>query len=117
MQVIMVDTPYGGVRLRRNEKVVFCQRHHSDPVKEYTPAHLINKKAIVWAMKQMGVTRILGFGSVGSLKPARFPPSALVLPDDWFCINDVQSFFDDAKGHVCVNHGVSHSNSWFKFSM
>ena len=53
IQIVIVETLYGSVRLRRNTHVIFCQRHNADPLIEYTPAHLVNKKAIVAAMKKL----------------------------------------------------------------
>jgi 5'-methylthioadenosine phosphorylase len=75
-------TPFGTVELLRGQigsrSVVFAARHgrqHS------VPPHLINYKAIVTALSQLGVTRIIGTAAVGSLSTDLGPGTAAVLTD------------------------------------
>jgi 5'-methylthioadenosine phosphorylase len=46
--------------------VAFIPRHGRE---HSLPPHMINYRANVWAMKDLGVTRIIGPGAVGSLQP------------------------------------------------
>jgi 5'-methylthioadenosine phosphorylase len=78
-ETVAVDTPYGepsapahigevgGVR------VAFIPRHG---LKHELPPHRINYRANVWAMKELGVSRVVGPNAVGSLqsdvKPGEF---------------------------------------------
>ncbi|MBI4371602.1 MAG: S-methyl-5'-thioadenosine phosphorylase [Elusimicrobia bacterium] len=55
----------------------FLPRHGRGHV--VTPTE-INQRANVWALKSLGVERVLAFGAVGSLKE-ELPPRTFVLPD------------------------------------
>jgi len=82
---------------------VFCQRHQSDPTKDYSPPHLINYKAIQMALKQVGVKFIIAFASVGSLNSEKYPFGTLLVADDFFNIWDIVTFFDCSRGHFIPN--------------
>jgi len=80
-----VDTPYGppSARIRIGEidgtRVAFMPRHGD----EHTlPPHRINYRANVWAMKQVGATRLIGPSACGSLK-AELEPGTFVLCDQF----------------------------------
>lgn len=64
-----VDTAAGRVLVYHNKQrnVFVVQRHAACPDVPYSPPHLINKKAILLAMEELQCTRVLAFGSVGSL--------------------------------------------------
>lgn len=73
-------TPYGSVRVTtgtyRGRPLVFLPRHgfsHS------VPPHLINYRANIWALKMLGVTRIISTSAVGSLRKEIPPGSYVVL--------------------------------------
>ncbi|UWG96150.1 S-methyl-5'-thioadenosine phosphorylase [Dehalobacter sp. DCM] len=63
-----VDTPYGNVSLDIGEigmsEVVFLKRHGTGHT---YPPHRINYRANIWALKTMGVKKILATGAVGSI--------------------------------------------------
>ena len=67
-----VQTPYGDpsapitVGDIAGRSVAFLPRHG---VKHEYPPHRINYRANVWAMKELGVQRLLGPNAVGSLQP------------------------------------------------
>ena len=80
-----VDTPYGppSARIRIGDidgvRVAFMPRHGD----EHTlPPHRINYRANVWAMKQVGATRLIGPSACGSLKP-ELEPGTFVLCDQF----------------------------------
>jgi purine nucleoside phosphorylase len=61
---------------------------------------LINRKAIITALHSLGVTQIIAFGSVGTLKKT-IPLGTLVVPDDFLAPAFPTSFFDySARGHM-----------------
>ncbi len=93
-------TPYGSVKLwfNHNDKIVFVQRHAANPAVDYTPPHLINKKAVVTALKNCGVSRVLAFCSTGSMTPM-IPLGSIVVPDDFLSL-ELITFYDDARAHV-----------------
>jgi 5'-methylthioadenosine phosphorylase len=81
VEEVAVDTPYGppSARIRlggvEGRRVAFMPRHGD----EHTlPPHRINYRANVWAMKQVGVRRIIGPSACGSLKPELEPGTFLV---------------------------------------
>ena len=85
VEEVAVDTPYGppSARIRIGEidgaRVAFMPRHGD----EHTlPPHRINYRANVWAMKQVGVRRIVGPSACGSLKP-ELEPGTFVICDQF----------------------------------
>lgn len=80
----VVRTPYGQAsgaltfgRIGDCEELVFLNRHGYG----HTLApHLINYRANVWALREVGVTQIIAVASAGSLNED-IAPGALVLPD------------------------------------
>lgn len=94
------ETEHGLVNLyvNENDRVIFVQRHAADPNVTYSPPHLINKKAIIKALKQRNVERVLAFNSTGSMKRT-LSIGTLVLPDDFICLSPI-TFFDDYRAHV-----------------
>ncbi len=91
VETIKVDTPYGAPSDKialvtvGNKKVAFMPRHGRD---HDLPPHAIPYRANLYAMKQLGVTRIIGPCAAGSLQPH-------VKPGD-FVICD--QFVDRTKG-------------------
>jgi 5'-methylthioadenosine phosphorylase len=85
VEEVALDTPYGppSARIRVGEiegkRVAFMPRHGD----EHTlPPHRINYRANVWAMKQVGVRRIVGPSACGSLKP-ELEPGTFVVCDQF----------------------------------
>jgi 5'-methylthioadenosine phosphorylase len=81
VEEVAVDTPYGppSARIRLGEvegaRVAFMPRHGD----EHTlPPHRINYRANLWAMRSLGVRRILGPSACGSLKPELAPGTFVV---------------------------------------
>ena len=85
VEEVAVDTPYGPpsahVRIGTIEgaRVAFMPRHGDE---HSLPPHRINYRANVWAMKQVGVTRIIGPAACGALK-AELEPGTFVLCDQF----------------------------------
>lgn len=93
VEEIKVDTPYGppsdklALMTVAGKRVVFLPRHG----REHTiPPHKINYRANLWAMKELGVARLISPSAVGSLQ-------AHIAPGD-FVIND--QFVDRTAGRV-----------------
>ncbi len=85
VEEVAVDTPYGPpsahVRIGSIEgvRVAFMPRHGD----EHTlPPHRINYRANLWAMKEVGVTRIIGPSACGALK-AELEPGTFVICDQF----------------------------------
>ena len=85
VEEVAVDTPYGppSARIRMGEidgsAVAFMPRHGDE---HSLPPHRINYRANIWAMKQVGVRRIVGPSACGSLK-AGLAPGTFVICDQF----------------------------------
>ena len=71
-----VNTPYGftsdsiSLGSMWGKKIAFLPRHGKH---HQHPPHMVNYRANLWALKQLGVSRIIGPCAVGSLKPTIHP--------------------------------------------
>ena len=100
-----IETPYGPpsapltLGTIEGTEVAFLPRHG---LHHELPPHMINYRANAWAMKELGVTRIIGPCAAGSLQP-HVRPGELVLCDQlvdrtW---GRPDTFFDGGVvGHV-----------------
>jgi 5'-methylthioadenosine phosphorylase len=85
VEEVAVDTPYGppSARVRMGEiegrPVAFMPRHGDE---HSLPPHRINYRANVWAMREVGVRRIVGPSACGSLKP-ELEPGTFVVCDQF----------------------------------
>ncbi|RNC63131.1 MAG: S-methyl-5'-thioinosine phosphorylase [Candidatus Dichloromethanomonas elyunquensis] len=99
---ITVDTPYGAVSLQTGEisgvEMVFLRRHGSGHT---VPPHRINYRGNIWALKKLGVRKILATGAVGSIYPD-YRIGDIVLVDQFldFTKNRPQTFFDGGERGV-----------------
>lgn len=82
VEEVAVQTPYGApsaplaVGHVEGRRVAFLARHgpgHS------VPAHRINYRANLWALRRLGVRRVLAPSSVGSLQPELAPGDLVVV--------------------------------------
>ena len=60
------------------KNVVFFARHG---VGHTAPPHVINYRANMWALKEVGVKRVIAIAAVGGIAE-NFPPSAVAVPHD-----------------------------------
>ena len=79
----MVHTPWGAPSapilhgLLNGHRTVFLARHGYD----HTIApHRVNYRANVWALKEVGVTHVVGVAAVGGINPL-LAPGSLMIPD------------------------------------
>ncbi len=102
-RIVAVDTPFGKpsqpmtVGKIGNVEVVIIPRHGKGHILNPTN---VNYRANIWAMKQLGVARILAPCAVGSLKE-EFRPGELVFTDQFIdrTTKRVSTFYDKEK--VC----------------
>ena len=104
---IKVHTPYGApsdvITLGefKGIKIAFIPRHGR---RHSFPPHLINYKANIWAMMDLGVKRIIAPSAVGSLKE-EIKPGDIVIPDQFidFTKRRDYSFYNGAiVGHFSL---------------
>jgi len=85
VEEIKVETPYGApsdkvaLATLEGRPVAFLPRHAKD---HSLPPHMIPYRANLWAMKELGVTRILGPSAAGSLQ-AHVKPGEFVICDQF----------------------------------
>lgn len=102
-KTINPHTPYGPtsdsiiVGMAGDRKIAFLPRHGKG---HKIPPHIINYRANIWALKDLGVKRIIAPSAVGSLN-YRYAPGDIMLPDQFidFTKNRNYSFFDGSQ--VC----------------
>ncbi|HEY8909195.1 MAG TPA: S-methyl-5'-thioadenosine phosphorylase [Desulfosporosinus sp.] len=101
-RVVAVETPYGPVETvvgeLANREIVFMSRHGRDHA---TPPHLVNYRANIWAIRELGVRKIIATAAVGSLSPD-FRLGELVLLDQFldFTKSRPQTFYEGGQKGV-----------------
>jgi 5'-methylthioadenosine phosphorylase len=101
---VKVETPYGDpsetvlVGEVAGRRVAFLPRHGRD---HRYPAHKIPYRANLWALRSIGVRRILAPSAVGSLT-ASYGPGTLIIPDQMVdrTRGREQTFYDKNAVHV-----------------
>jgi 5'-methylthioadenosine phosphorylase len=101
---VELTTPYGepsgpvAVGAVGGRSVAFLARHGAG---HRYPAHRINYRANLWALRSLGVRRVLAPCAVGSLQP-ELGPGSLVVPDQLVdrTSGRVQTYFDTGAVHV-----------------
>lgn len=86
VETVSLETPYGPVpHLQRLDlgaglECWFLSRHGQERYSVSAP--FVNYRANLYALKVLGVERILSWSGPGSLRPERFHPGDLILPSD-----------------------------------
>jgi 5'-methylthioadenosine phosphorylase len=101
---VKIDTPFGApsdpiaVGEVAGRKVAFLPRHGRD---HRFPPHKIPYRANMWALRSLGVRRVLAPTAVGSLTPS-YGPGTLVVPDQLVDRTRTreQTYFDEGACHV-----------------
>lgn len=105
IEEIEVDTPFGRAsdRLRISElegkRIAFLPRHS---YKHNIPPHKVNYRANIWALKKIGVQRIIAVNAVGGINE-QYNPGDIVIPEQIIDLSRsrVSTFFDaDDVVHV-----------------
>ncbi|XRO74877.1 S-methyl-5'-thioadenosine phosphorylase [Methanocaldococcus sp. 28A] len=93
----IIDTKYGRAKviIDKENEVVLLFRHG---IKHNIPPHKINYRANIYALKKLGVERILAINSVGSLKEI-IKPGMFFIPNDFieFTKKREETFYDEGK--------------------
>jgi len=79
------------------KEVAFLNRHGK---KHTIPPHLVNSRANLWALKSLGIERIIGICAVGSLKE-NYKPGQLVIPDQFIDFTKKRNYTFYEKDKVC----------------
>lgn len=98
----VVRTPYGEALVLlgayRGVRVGFVRRHGPG---HRVPPHRVNYRANIWAVRELGLERVLGTAAVGSLNPC-MGPGDLVLVDQFidFTRRRESTFFEGGDSGV-----------------
>lgn len=97
-----METPYGTVEPTigklANRELVFMSRHGRNHA---VPPHLVNYRANIWALRKLGVRKILATAAVGSLS-SNFRSGEMVLIDQFldFTKSRSQTFYEGGQQGV-----------------
>jgi len=82
------------------KRVAFLSRHGK---KHQFPPHRVPERANLWALKEIGIEKIIGLSSVGSLQKS-FKPGDIVISDQFidFTKNREYTFYDKEACHVSL---------------
>ncbi len=100
---IKVHTPFGepssliSIGDYQDIKVAFVPRHGRNHT---LPPHRVNYRANIWALKQLGVSRIIASSAVGSLRDS-YKPGNFVIPDQFIdrTKKRIDTFYEG--GQIC----------------
>lgn len=100
----VMHTPYGEPSgplthgVLNGKEVIFLARHGYGHT---IPPHRINYRANVWALKEIGVRRVVAVAAVGGIH-ADLPPGRLVVPDQIidYTWARASTFYEDGLTHV-----------------
>jgi 5'-methylthioadenosine phosphorylase len=101
---VKIDTPFGppsdpiSVGEVAGRRVAFLPRHGRD---HRFPPHKIPYRANMWALRSLGVRRVLAPSAVGSLTPS-YGPGTLVIPDQLVdrTRSRAQTYYDEGACHI-----------------
>ncbi|UCE72862.1 MAG: MTAP family purine nucleoside phosphorylase [Methanomassiliicoccales archaeon] len=91
-----IDTPFGIVQMLVENDLALIPRHG---IETKVPPHRINHRANIFALKEKGITKIIGVNSTGSLKKNIAPPTILI-PHDYIGLWNAVTYHDDKIVHV-----------------
>jgi len=96
-----VQTPFGKswLFLGDGQRYALILRHGEN---HHIPPHRVNVRANLTALKKIGVKRVIGLSSVGSMKRT-IPIGSIVIPDDFIQLSDISTIYDsfeDEPKHV-----------------
>jgi 5'-methylthioadenosine phosphorylase len=100
---IKVHTPYGEpsdlvtIGEYSGIKIAFIPRHGRG---HRIPPHSINSRANIWALKQLGVKRIIAPSAVGSLQEG-YRPGDIAIPDQFIDFTKKRQYTFYDGGQVC----------------
>ncbi|MDD2233454.1 MAG: S-methyl-5'-thioinosine phosphorylase [Desulfitobacteriaceae bacterium] len=95
-KIIAFGTPYGPVQTEKGKlgekEIVFVNRHGTEHA---IPPHLVNYRANLWALRELGVKKILATATMGALS-AKYHLNDLVLIDQFldFTKSRPQTFYE-----------------------
>jgi len=93
-----IRNPFGEAQVMVTDQMVFILRHGDDPA-EYILPHRINHHANLQALKDFGISDVIGINSTGSLKKS-LRPGMIVIPDDFITLTATPSIHHNKAVHI-----------------
>lgn len=97
-RTVTVKNDYGESCALVTDKIVLIPRHGNDP-REHILPHLINHRANLKALKDLGVSEVVGINSTGSLN-TDLCPGMIVIPDDFITLTATPTIHQNKAIHV-----------------
>jgi 5'-methylthioadenosine phosphorylase len=100
---VKVYTPYGqpsdliNIGEFGGRRIAFIPRHGRGHT---IPPHRINSRANIWALRELGVTRIIAPSAVGSLRQ-EYKPGEIVIPDQFIDFTKKREYTFYDGGEIC----------------
>jgi len=96
--VKLMENEFGQASVFITDKIALILRHGNDSHNHILP-HLINHRANLQALKDMGVAEIVGINSTGSLKKD-LCPGMIVVPDDFITLTATPTIYKNNAVHI-----------------
>ncbi|MCG6533774.1 MAG: MTAP family purine nucleoside phosphorylase [Syntrophales bacterium LBB04] len=102
-RIITAENDFGKSVVFLADKIALIPRHGNDP-NLYVLPHMINHKANLQALKDLGVTEVVGINSTGSLRKD-LCPGIIVIPDDFITFTATPTIYQNSANHItpCLN--------------
>jgi 5'-methylthioadenosine phosphorylase len=91
-------TEFGAVSVFSSAAIAFIPRHGKDRAHHILP-HLINHRANLKALKDLGVKEVISVNSTGSLK-RHLAPGTFVVPDDFLVLTETPTTVGGKAFHI-----------------
>lgn len=94
----IMENEFGKAMVLVSDTVAYIPRHGGDPEHHILP-HLVNHRANLKALKNLGVEEVISTNSTGSLK-RHLKPGMFVVPDDFIVLSGGPTIFDKKPVHI-----------------
>jgi 5'-methylthioadenosine phosphorylase len=94
----LMKNEFGQALVLLSDNIALILRHGNDLDSHILP-HMINHAANLQALKDMGVTEVIGINSTGSLKKD-LSPGKIVIPDDFITLCATPTIHENSAVHI-----------------
>ena len=98
IQQVVKANEFGKAIVLLSDAIAFIPRHGNDP-DHYILPHLINHRANLKALHDIGVSEVIGINSTGSLSND-LKPGTIVIPEDFIMLSPYPSIYVNMPAHI-----------------
>ena len=98
IQQVVKANEFGKAIVLLSDAIAFIPRHGNDPG-HYILPHLINHRANLKALHDIGVSEVIGINSTGSLSND-LKPGTIVIPEDFIMLSPYPSIYVNMPAHI-----------------